>query len=87
MEVRGSGGETYFGPAGYHLKAVDARRVEAEIDTPSRERPEWIRIHLFHPQGKPVRAATVNGTAARVVSATAIEMPNPAGKLKVAMEF
>jgi hypothetical protein len=86
-EIRVSGGETYFGPAGYYLKAVDARRIEAEIETPSRERPEWIRIHLFHPEGKPVRTATVNGAAARVASATAIEIPNPAGKLKVAAEF
>jgi hypothetical protein len=86
-EIRVSGGETYFGAAGYHLKSVSARRMEAEIDTPARERPAWIRLHLFHPEGRALRSATSNGAAARVLSATALEIPDPPGKLKIVAEF
>ena len=86
-EIRISGAPTYFGPASYRIRAVSGSRVEADIDTPSREKPSWIRVHLYHPQGKPLRAATVNGTPARVTGPTSIEIPNPSGRLKVEAEF
>ncbi|MCW5983105.1 MAG: hypothetical protein KIT09_33760 [Bryobacteraceae bacterium] len=84
IDVRGA--ETYFGPLRYHVRAAGGR-VEAEIETPSRERPQSIRLHVYHPEGRPLRAAAVNGTAVAPVGPSVVEVKDPAGLVKVTAEF
>jgi hypothetical protein len=85
LEVRGA--ETYFGPISYQVRAVDGQRVEAEIQTPSRERPKWIRLHLYDPEGRPLRAASVNGQALAPTGPSVLEIKDPSGSVKVTGEF
>ena len=35
--------------------------IAVEIDMPDRASPGVLRVRLRHPQGKPIRSATVNG--------------------------
>lgn len=86
-EINVRGAETYFGPMSYHVRAINDQRVEAEIEAPTRERPKWIRLYLYHPDGRPLRAATVNGTAVSLAGPSVIEIKDPAGPLKVTGEF
>lgn len=86
-QIRVAGAETYFGPISYYVRAIDGRRVEAQIETPSRERPKWIRLNLYHPEGRPLRSATVNGAATAPAGLSAIEIRDPIASVKVTGEF
>jgi hypothetical protein len=53
---------TRFGPVAYRITShVAEGYIEAEITPPSRRAPKEIVVRLRHPQGKPIKSATVNG--------------------------
>lgn len=53
---------TRFGNVGYKIRSHAAEGyIEAEIDTPTRRLPTAIVLRLRHPDGKPIKSATVNG--------------------------
>jgi hypothetical protein len=55
---------TRFGAISYRiLSFADHGYIEAEIDPPTRSSPKEIVIRLRHPQGKRIRAVTVDGVA------------------------
>jgi hypothetical protein len=62
MEVRVSNAPTHFGPVSYRIaSSVDRGTIEAHIDPPQRSVPAAVVIRLRHPDGKRMRAVTVNG--------------------------
>ena len=53
---------TYFGPVSYTITSAARRgRIEARIAAPQRAAPDAVVIRLRHPDGKRMRAVTVNG--------------------------
>jgi len=62
MEVSVRRAPTRFGPVSYRLRSdVDQGCIEAVVDPPTRERPQAIVLRVRHPEGRPMRAVTVNG--------------------------
>ena len=86
-QIRVERAETYFGRMSYKISTLSAQRIEAEIQSPSRERADWIRLYLRHPGGKPIRSASVNGLPLTPVSVDVLEIKNPSGILKVVVEY
>lgn len=85
--IRVERAETYFGPLSLEVHSPEALRVEARIETPSQRRPERIRLHLFHPEGRALASATVNGKPVDPAAANLIEIQNPSGTLNVTARF
>jgi len=53
---------TRFGPVSYRItSSVRNGVVEAAIESPARQTPKAVVIRLRHPDGRPMRAVTVNG--------------------------
>jgi hypothetical protein len=53
---------TRFGPVNYAITSAAAQgHIDAQIDPPTRGTPETIVLRIRHPEGKPIRAVTVNG--------------------------
>jgi hypothetical protein len=53
---------TKFGPVSYRIRSrAGQNAIEAEIDPPQRGEPREIVIRLRHPEGRAMRAVTVNG--------------------------
>jgi hypothetical protein len=53
---------TYYGRLSMKVQShVASGTIAAEIDMPDRASPGVLRVRLRHPQGKPIRSATVNG--------------------------
>lgn len=73
-EIRVKDAQTRFGPISLHIRARTNGQVEAEIYPPQREAAEWIRLHLYHPLGKPLKHAVVNSTPVTPVSPNVIEI-------------
>jgi hypothetical protein len=62
MRVSVRNAPTRFGPAGYTLRsAVAEGRIEAVIDPPTRNPPARVVLRVRHPEGKPMRAVTLDG--------------------------
>jgi hypothetical protein len=62
MEVAVQDAPTRFGTTSYRINSfTDRGYIEAEINPPTRSSPKEIVIRLRHPQGKRIRAVTVNG--------------------------
>ncbi len=54
---------TYFGPMSLRIVSQAARgEIRATVTPPSRNRPRTIYVRLRHPDEKPMRSVTVNGT-------------------------
>jgi hypothetical protein len=52
---------TRFGPVGYRIQSSVGRGfIEATIDPPTRSSPKQLVLRLRHPEGRPIRAVTVN---------------------------
>jgi hypothetical protein len=86
-QIRVERAQTYFGPISYRIRSVNGQRIEAQIDSPSRRQPDWIRLHLYHPEGNPLRRVTINGTVVIPAGNTVVELKNPIGTLNVIAEF
>jgi tetratricopeptide (TPR) repeat protein len=53
---------TRFGPVSYRIQSqLSEGRVDAEIDPPARNAPKAVVLRLRLPEGRRLRAATVNG--------------------------
>jgi hypothetical protein len=84
--IRVERAETYFGPLSYNVVSFGAR-IEAEVKSPSRTPPRWIRLWLNHPEGKALSAVTVNGVAIAPAGSNLVEIRDPSGTLKVIAQF
>ena len=73
-EIHVKDAETRFGPMSVHIRAKTNNQVEAEIHPPQREAVEWIRLHLYHPLGKPLTRAVVNSSPVTPVEPNVIEL-------------
>ena len=62
---------TRFGPVSYTISsAVDRGFVEVVVKPPTRVPPERLVVRLRHPEGKSMKAVTVNGEAIATFDAT-----------------
>jgi hypothetical protein len=62
MAVSVNNAPTRFGPVSYRItSSVDSGSIEARIEPPTRTPPEALVIRLRHPDGRHMRAVTVNG--------------------------
>ncbi|MBN1911329.1 MAG: hypothetical protein JW818_16420 [Pirellulales bacterium] len=62
MKVSVHNAPTRFGKVSYTISSsAAAGHIDAEIQPPTRERPKSIVIRIRHPEGKTMRAVTVNG--------------------------
>ncbi len=53
---------TYFGPVNLQIASAAAKgSISASVEFDSDRRPKNLRVRLRHPEGKPLRAVTVNG--------------------------
>jgi hypothetical protein len=82
LEVNVRDAPTRFGSVSYRIKSfADQGYIEAKIDPPTRSSPKEIVIRLRHPQGRRIRAVTVNG-----ISHTAFDQTKDIIRLKPATE-
>jgi len=86
-EIRVKDAQTHFGPLSLHVKTGTNNRVVAEIDPPRREAVDWIRLHLYHPQGRTLRRAVINSSPITPVPGNVIEVRNPRQKITVEAGF
>ncbi|MBN2311650.1 MAG: NPCBM/NEW2 domain-containing protein [Candidatus Hydrogenedentes bacterium] len=64
MAVRVRNAPTRFGPVSYEIEShIEKRYIEARLEPPQRAEPEALVLRIRHPEGRPMRAVTVNGTA------------------------
>jgi hypothetical protein len=62
MTISVDSAPTEFGPVSYRITSHVAQgNIEASIEPPKRTLPREIVLRLRHPDGKPIRNATVNG--------------------------
>lgn len=62
MVIAVNNAPTRFGPVSYRIKSSAGKGfIEATIEPPPRSAPKQIVLRLRHPDGKPIRAVTVNG--------------------------
>jgi hypothetical protein len=62
MTISVANAPTEFGPVSYQITSHVAQgHIEASIEAPKRTPPNQIVLRLRHPEGKPMRAVTVNG--------------------------
>jgi len=85
-QIRVERAETYFGPMSYKVVSFGTR-IEAEIESPSRTPPQWMRLWLNHPEGKTLSAVTVNGVTVAPAASNLVEIKHPSGTLKVIAQF
>jgi hypothetical protein len=52
---------TEFGEVSFLIEPKSAAQIEVTIQPPRREPPAYLLVRLRHPQGKPLRAVTLNG--------------------------
>ena len=86
-EIRVKDAQTHFGPLSLYVKTGPNNQLVAEVDPPRREAVDWIRLHLYHPQGRPLRRAVINSSSITPASANVIEMRNPRQKIAVEASF
>lgn len=62
---------THFGTVSYTLtSSIRNGKIQAEIECPSRSRPEIINLRLRHPEGLPMKSVLVNGEQHKDFDAT-----------------
>jgi hypothetical protein len=62
MTVAVTNAPTFFGKVSYRIEShVNDGYIEATIQPPIRQAPKNLVLRLRHPEGKPMRAVTVNG--------------------------
>ncbi|MEW5977402.1 MAG: hypothetical protein AB1898_16545 [Acidobacteriota bacterium] len=86
-EIRVDNAETYFGPISYRIVGRESGQIEAEIQAPQRTPVNWIRLHLYQAEGKPIARATVNGAPVQTVTRQAIDIRNATGTIRVTAQF
>lgn len=85
VEVRQA--PTRFGPAGYRIvSALHAGTIEAEIDPPTRARPERIVLRLRHPRGAAIRSVQLNGRPHEDFDPAAETVHLPADRGRLALQ-
>lgn len=53
---------TYFGPVAYEIVSdVDASKITATVEIPSRKPPQTLMLRFRHPQARPIKSVTLNG--------------------------
>ena len=61
---------TFFGPLDLQIRSrANAGEIEAQVHLARTQRPRSIALRLRHPEGKLIKSATVNGRAAKIVTA------------------
>jgi hypothetical protein len=61
--------------------------IEATLTPSFRNPPKTVRLWFRHPDGKPIRSATVNGKLTKSFTAQFVVLRSPAGKAKVVAKF
>jgi len=55
--------QTYFGKLSYEIRSkANEGRIEMSLDPPNRNTPSAIVVRFRHPEEKPIRSVTVNGS-------------------------
>jgi hypothetical protein len=85
-QIRIERAQTYFGPMGFQIRAAGSS-IEADIELPVRNQVRWIKLHLHHPEGRPIRSARVNGMPVLTSEAGLLVVSNPAPTLRVVADY
>lgn len=85
--IRVEAAETYFGEIKFEFAVPAGDRIEGQIAIPNRQPMELLRLHLYHPDGKPIRGSLVNGQPLRPAGKDSLEIAKPAGKVQVTAFF
>jgi hypothetical protein len=86
QQIRVERAQTYFGTMGFQIRSAGSR-VEAEIELPTHTQVQWIKLHLHHPEGRPLRGARVNGATVPTAGTDSLVIQKPSTALKVVAEF
>ena len=82
--------QTEFGPISFHVRSRLATGViEAEVQSPAREPASRLRLRLRVPEGRTLRAVTVNGKPWTDFDAAGgwINLPTGGGPLQVLARY
>jgi hypothetical protein len=81
---------SHFGEVGYQIRSrVNANRIEATVNPPSRNRPANLYLRLRHPKQSPMRRVSVNEKPWKDFDPVKewIRLPSERGELHVAVEY
>lgn len=81
---------TRFGPVSYEItSSVGSGAIEAKIEMPGRKAPQTVCIRLRHPDGKPMKGATINGSPVDTWDAEkeCVRIPRGTGSVTVRAQF
>jgi hypothetical protein len=91
MTVAVRNAPTRFGKISYRIQShTDRGYIEAALDPPDRVSPKKLVLCLRHPDGKPIRSATINGRATRnfdPVNGTVSFKPQPTGPTTLRADY
>ncbi len=83
-----SGAPTKFGPVSFSYESrAEKGEILAEVTAPARRSPRNMMIRFRHPDGKPIRAVEVNGSAVTTFSGETLSLSTPRGAFKIRVSF
>jgi len=85
-----TGAVTHAGVVSFTVTpAADGSRIEAVVDLPAETTCPAVSIRLPHPDGRPLRAATIDGRATESFDpqAATVEVAEPRGRLRIVAEY
>ncbi|MBU6402859.1 MAG: hypothetical protein KGS61_21265, partial [Verrucomicrobia bacterium] len=88
-EIKVERAATYFGPLDLAITSHAARgEIDAHVRLATTAVPDVVLLRLRSPDGRPLRAATVNGRPARVdAKRQLIELPPTSASWQVQAQF
>jgi len=83
------GAPTRFGPVSFSYESrADKGEIRAEVMAPARNLSGKLLVRFRHPDGKPIRAAEVNGKAVATFSGETLTLlPASRGVLKIRVSY
>lgn len=79
---------TFFGEVSFRMHSdVANAKIVTEIDSPKRNPPTRIRLHLRHPTQQPIHSVTVNGQRVRRRGRESVDVPVTGEKILVEAHY
>jgi hypothetical protein len=77
---------TYFGPVSV-LYSAEGNRISAQVDGPTRNPPQKIRLRFRSPTEQPISSLIVNGEPWKQFNQDWVDLPGNIGKAKISAQF
>jgi hypothetical protein len=90
MKVAVKNAPTRFGTVSYEIRSsIDKGFIDATVEPPTRNPPKELVIRIRHPEGRRMKAVTVDGRSVEEFDSAkeTIRVPNPARRVQIHVTF